>query len=177
MKYSIILCLLKCSMGIHVISSGTIYKWCTGLSASVWIGWDSLHVNRQAQQVGFRLFPKLTSASNPTDSRNKPEPHLLYRMGIKTLKKLHCRKFTVFSHTIHSVTKFYWTHYCAVAIIHAHVCTLVKSSIQYSLDSWFMHPLIVTEWVWESLHFDWLKSVQVVVGYTGDKKGVMFQNP
>ena len=68
----------------------TVYKWRTGLSGSVRMGctsylWNSL--NPRAQRVGFRLFPKLTSASNPTDPRNKPVRHLFYRMGIKTLLK------------------------------------------------------------------------------------------
>ena len=36
--------------------------------------------------MGFRL-PKLTSASIPTDPRNKPVCHLFYTIGVKHLKK------------------------------------------------------------------------------------------
>ena len=43
--------------------------------------------NPRAQRVGFRLFPKLTSASIPTDPRNKPVCHLFYTMGVKTSQK------------------------------------------------------------------------------------------
>ena len=41
----------------------------------------------RAQRVGFRLLPKFTSASIPTDPRNKPVCHLFYTMGVKTSQK------------------------------------------------------------------------------------------
>ena len=37
----------------------------------------------------------MTSASNPTDKRNKPVCHLFYRVGIKTLKKVEVVQMTV----------------------------------------------------------------------------------
>ena len=58
-----------------------------------WISADWMHELTLEQfeptsaASGFRLFPKLTSASNPTDPRNKPVRHLFYRMGTKNLKK------------------------------------------------------------------------------------------
>ena len=46
---------------------------------------DSL--NPWAQRVGFRLFPKVTSASIRTDPRNKHVCHLFYTMGVENISK------------------------------------------------------------------------------------------